>query len=159
MTPPTRRTGFVAVANAAFRRSISPQFAYVAQDAFAGRGWLRAGLAGLAGNDGSLLAFNDGKWMGALAAFGMADRVWAAANYDGDLFYPGYKRHYADAELTLLAMQQRKFRFEPLALLIELDWDKETSAVDEADRLLYHKRSQGAFDRKVTNASLRRLFG
>lgn len=154
-----KRDGFIAVANAVFRRSIAPYFAYVAQDAFAGRKWLNAGLQSLQKKDGVLLAFNDGKWMGSLAAFGLVERDWAQANYDGDLFFPGYKRHYADAELTLLAMQQKKFRFDPLAILVEVDWQKEASPVDDADRILYYKRGQTAFDRKVTDAGLRRLFG
>ena len=150
--------GFIAVANTAFRRSVAPQFAYVAQDAFAGRGWLSAGLEALALKSGGLLAFNDGKWNGALAAFGMVERGWALTNYDGDLFHPGYKRHYADVELTIIAMQQRKLRYTPEAMVVEVDWKKERSVVDQDDRLQYLKRGQGAFDRKVPDPGLRRLF-
>lgn len=150
--------GFIATANAAFRRSAASHFAYVAQDAFAGRQWLSSGLAALARKDGGLLAFNDGKWAGSLAAFGLVQSDWARNNYDGDLFHPGYKRHYADVELTLIAMQQRKLRYSPDAIVIEVDWKKETSEIDPADRLLYYKRGQTAFDRKVTDPGLRRLF-
>jgi hypothetical protein len=152
------RAGFISVANTAFRRSIAPQFAYVAQDAFAGRRWLVLALEALAEKDGGLLGFNDGKWGGILAAFGLVSREWALANYGGDLFWPEYKSHYADVELTLIAMQQRKFRFEPLSLLVEADWEKDIRQVDGGDRLTYYRRSQSAFDGKVTNASLRRLF-
>jgi hypothetical protein len=152
------RIGFVAVANLAFRRSVAPQFGYTAQDAFAGRRWLVLALEKLAENDGGLLAFNDGKWAGMLAAFGLVSRQWALGNYGGDLFFPEYKRHYADTELTLLAMQQRKYRFEPLALLVEADWEKDGLQVDAADRVLYYRRGQGAYDGRVTNAGLRRLF-
>lgn len=158
MVHDARRAGFVAAANAAFRRSAAPQFGYVAQDAYAGRRWLAAALEALAEKDGGLLGFNDGKWAGRLAAFGLAAREWALRNYGGDLFHPEYKRHYADVELTLIAMQQLKYRFEPLSVLIEVDWDKDASAVDAEDRLLYYKRSQTAFDRKVTNPGLRRMF-
>ncbi|MEI9927226.1 MAG: hypothetical protein WDN44_05305 [Sphingomonas sp.] len=153
-----RRSGFVAVANAVFRRSVAPRFGYVAQDAFAGRLWLRLALEAIEKRDGGLLGFNDGKWGGKLAGFGLASRDWAAANYEGDLFFPGYKSHYADTELTLIAMQQQKYRFEPLAVLIEVDWDKEAGTVHPDDRLLYYKRAQGHFDRKVTNPGLRRMF-
>lgn len=155
----SERRGFVATANAAFRRSVAPHFGYVAQDAFAGRSWLLQGVSKLDETEGGLLAFNDGKWGGALAAFGLAARDWAQANYGGDLFFPGYTSHYGDVELTLIAMQQRRFRFDPLALLVEVDYGKDVRSVDAADRLLYHKRAQTAFDRKVTNANLRRLFG
>ncbi len=154
----TDRAGFIAVANAAFRRSVAPQFGYVAQDAFAGSRWLALALEELNEKNGGLLAFNDGKWGGMLAAFGLASRAWALGNYDGDLFCSDYVRHYADVELTLIAMQQRKFRFEPLALLVEVDWDKDRREVDAADRLLYYRRGQSAFEGRVTNAGLRRLF-
>jgi len=152
------RVGFIKVANTAFRRSVAPQFGYVAQDAFAGRRWLALALDALAEKNGGLLAFNDGKWAGVLAAFGLASREWAQGNYDGDFFCPEYTSHYADVELTLIAMQQRKFRFEPLSLLVEVDWDKDSHQVDGSDRLLYYQRGQTAFDGKVTNASLRRMF-
>jgi hypothetical protein len=152
------RVGFIKVANAAFRRSVAPQFGYVAQDAFAGRRWLKLALDELTEKNGGLLAFNDGKWAGMLAAFGLVSREWALGNYAGDLFCPEYGAHYADVELTLIAMQQRKFRFEPLSLLVEADWEKDTRQVDAGDRLLYYQRSQTAFDGKVTNAGLRRLF-
>lgn len=153
-----RRVGFIAVANTVFARSRAPYFAYLAQDAFGGRNWLRHGLSTLIEKEGGLLAFNDGKWGGALAAFGMVERNWALSNYGGDLFHSGYKRHYADVELTLIAMQQRMLRFEPISLVVELDWEKEDRTVAEDDRLLYYKRGQNAFDRKVPNAGLRRLF-
>lgn len=153
------RIGFIAVANIAFRRSISPVFAYVAQDAFAGRRWLALAVDGLRRKEGGLIAFNDGKWGGILAAFGMVSRPWALANYGADLFFADYHRHYADVELTLIAMQQRKFRFEPLALMVEVDWAKDARQVDSADRLLYHRRGQTAFDGRVTDAGLRRMFG
>ena len=152
------RIGFVAIANAAFGCSRSPQFAYVAQDAFAGRNWLALAQARLAERDGGLLGFNDGKWAGRLAAFGLVQREWARENYGGELFHHDYKSHYADVELTLLAMQQLKYRFEPLALLVEVDWKKEEASVSATDRLLYYKRAQGHFDGRVTNAGLRRMF-
>ena len=154
----TKRLGFIAVANAVFRRSGAAQFAYVAQDAYAGRNWLALALEALKLKDGGLAAFNDGKWGGSLAAFGLADREWAAGNYGGDLFFPGYRRHYADVELTLIAMQQRKFRFDPLSVLVEVDWQKEDSGIEPEDRLLYYRRGQSSFDRKVTSQALKRLF-
>lgn len=153
-----RKRGFIATANAVFRRSAAPYFGYLAQDSFGGRNWLKHGLDTLIEKQGGLLAFNDGKWGGALAAFGMVERLWALGNYGGDLFCPEYKRHYADVELTLIGMQQRKLRFEPISLVVELDWQKEDRSVDEEDRQTFHRRSQSAFDRKVTNAGLRRLF-
>jgi hypothetical protein len=153
-----RRLGFVAMMNAVFRRSSAPTIAYVAQDSFAGRNWLAIGSAALAQKDGGLLAFNDGKWNGALAAFGLASRAWALKNYDGDFFLPEYRRHYADAELTIIAMQQQLFRYDPAALMVEVDWDKEGQSTEPADRTLYHLRARSHYDGKVRNPGLLRLF-
>jgi hypothetical protein len=154
-----RRAGFVAVANRLFRGSASASFGYVAQDAFAGRDWLARGRTALAAGGGGLLAFNDGKWRGALAAFGLADRRWAAANYRGDLFHPGYRSHYADAELTVLALAAAKHRYDPESLLVEVDWDKEARGVDEADRTLFRTRAAAGFDGRVAEPKLLSLFG
>lgn len=153
-----RRVGFVAVMNAVFRRSIAPRIAYVAQDAYAGRNWLALGSVALAQKDGGLLAFNDGKWNGTLASFGMATRSWAQANYDGDFFFPEYKRHYADAELTMIAMQRLLLRYDPAAVLVEVDWDKEGQGVEPADRTLFHLRARTKYDGKVRDSGLLRLF-
>jgi len=154
-----QRRGFIAVANAAFRRSDALLFAYVAQDAFAGRGWLAHGVRALERESGGLLAFHDGKWGGKLAAFGMVRTEWARGNYAGDLFHPGYRSHYADAELTVLSMAAGALRFDPAALLVEVDWDKEASAVSAEDRALYARRAQGGFDGRVGDPALRGLFG
>ena len=75
-----QKVGFVQVVNAAFTASQSTWFGYVAQDAFAGRRWLALALEALGDRKG-LLGFNDGKWAGALAAFGIARRSWAQQNY------------------------------------------------------------------------------
>ena len=104
-----------------------------------------------------MLFRSDGKWAGALAGFGLARRSWATQHYDGNFFYPGYKRHYADAELTLLAMQANAYAYEPNSLLVEVDWDKDTSAVDAADRALFLERKQSGFDGKVTTPALLNL--
>jgi hypothetical protein len=152
------RRGFIAAQNAVFRRADAPYVAYVAQDAFAGRDWLATGMTTIARNDGGLLAFNDGKWGGALAAFGLVASPWARGLYDGDLFHPAYNRHYADVELTLVAMQQRRLRYSADALLIEVDWEKDGRAINHDDRVTFHRRNQTAFDRKVLDPGLRRLF-
>lgn len=152
------RAGFVAVANRVFRGSSSASFGYVAQDAFAGRDWLRRGVDALAGG-GGLLAFNDGKWQGVLAAFGLVDRAWATGNYGGDLFHPAYRSHYADAELTVLALAGGRHRYDPDAVLVEVDWDKEGKGVDEGDRAAYRARAGGGFDGRVSEPRLLGLFG
>lgn len=152
------RQGFIATANQAFAATQSPWFGYMAQDAFAGRSWLALALQALKTKNAGLLGFNDGKWQGQLASFGLADRAWARAVYGGDFFYAGYSSHFADTELTLIAREQGRYAYEPNSVLVEADWDKEGSAVNAADRALYQKRATAGFDDRVRNPQLLRLF-
>jgi len=148
-----QKEGFIAMINCAFTKSQSPYSAYVAQDAYVGRGWLKAGLTKM-GDQNHLLGFNDGKWAGALAGFGLARRSWALQNYGGIFFCPEYKSHYADAELTLLAMQAGVYAYEPDSLLVEVDWNKDESSVQPRDRELFLIRKKTGFDGKVRNPKL-----
>lgn len=150
--------GFVAVANAAFAISSSRYFGYVAQDAFAGRQWLALALQALQRTGKHLFGFNDGRWHGALASFGLAERRWASANYDGEFFYPGYRGHYADVELTVLAMGQDAYTNDPRSVLVEVDWDKDSKRVNPIDRELYRRRANSGFDGRVQAPELLQLF-
>ncbi len=145
------RQGFVATINQAFRCSESRLFGYTAQDAFAGRDWLSRADRALGRRPGKLLAFNDGKWSGALAAFGLADRAWAGQNYGGDFFHPGYHSHYADTELTVLARSKSVLAYDPEAVLIEVDWDKSGKAVRSQDQSLYRARAGQGFEGRVND--------
>jgi len=145
--------GFITLINRAFAKTQSAYFAYVAQDAFAGKDWLNLALSHL-GDQKHFLGFNDGKWAGALAGFGVARRSWALQNYAGNFFFPDYQRHYADAELTLLAMQAGVYAYDPNSLLIEVDWDKDGSVVDPRDRQLFLERQKTGFDGRVSSPVL-----
>lgn len=149
----SNQSGFAAIVNTAFKVSQSPYFGYVAQDAYAGRQWLKLAVEAL-GQNKSFLGFNDGKWAGAIAGFGLAKRAWAQANYEGNFFYPGYQRHYADAELTLLALQAGLYAYDGNSVLIEVDWDKDQASVDPADRALFAQRKLGQFDGRITSQPL-----
>ncbi len=148
------REGFVALVNRAFSSSTHPRVGYVAQDAYAGRGWLQRALEVCALQKPGLFAFNDGKWMGELAGFGLVDREWALGNYQGALFYPGYQSHYADVELTLLAQNDGRFAYEPNCVLIEVDPDKDQKAVNPRDRERFRARQQNGFEERVKNLAL-----
>lgn len=151
-----QREGFVKVINTAFVKSSSPWFGYVAQDAFAGRAWLSLALTAL-GEQKHFLGFNDGKWAGALAGFGLARRAWAQQNYPElgrSFFHPQYVSHYADAELTLLALQAGVYAYEPNSVLVEVDWEKDQASVSEDDRARFAKRKAHGFDGKVQQAVL-----
>jgi hypothetical protein len=153
------REGFNAIVNRVYRATQSQYFGYVAQDAYPGRKWLALALNKLQSAGGGLFAFNDGKWMGALAGFGVASRDWAGANYEGDFFCPGYKSHYADTELTVLALNDRRYCYDPNSVLVEVDWGKDTSPVDINDKALYQQRKQGGFDKRVDSPVLLSMFG
>ena len=156
------RQGFVAIANQVFAASRSPWFGYMAQDALAGRDWLGLAMQALHRQRGVLLGFNDGKWHGALASFGLANRAWAAGNYtpeQGALFHSGYARHYADAELTVLARQAKGYVYEPNSVLVEVDWGKDGASVHPHDRVLYRQRAQDGFGGRVRDAGLLEMFG
>ena len=148
------RQGFVATVNDVFVKSQAPFVAYVAQDAFAGRGWLATALVKARLMSAGLVPFNDGKWHGELAAFGLVERGWAASNYGGPLFHPGYRRHYADTELTLLASSAGKLAYDPHAILMEVDWAKERTSVDDHDRAHFLSRVKSQFDGRVVDARL-----
>lgn len=152
------RKGFIQVANTAFQRTESPWFGYFAQDAYAGRSWLSIATQTLETSNASLIAFNDGKWAGLLASFGLTRRSWAVRNYAGLFFHPGYLRHYADAELTLLAMQDKQYTYNANSVLIEVDWKKDSAPVHPQDKELFNQRKTNGFGNRVDNSKLLALF-
>lgn len=153
------RLGFIACCNAVYSATRSRYFAYVAQDAFPGRAWLKTAVSALAKTGAGLLGFNDGKWAGSLAAFGLVKREWADTLYGGVLFHPAYARHYADAELTVLAMAEKRYAYDPHAMLIEVDYHKDTSMVEAADRQRYKDRASTKFDGRDIPAHLLNYIG
>lgn len=154
----TERIGLVKVHNLVFKHSQSPWYGYLAQDAFAGRQWLIQAHAALDKANASLLGFNDGKWQGQIASFGLAKRTWVDGLYEGDFFFAGYQSHYADAELTLIARDQCQYAYDPHAVMMEVDWNKDTAGVNMADKSLFKARSQNGFAGRVKSEQLRGLF-
>ena len=153
------RDGFIHLANRIFRCTRSIFFGYVAQDAYAGRYWLRTALAAFENPRAHLLAFNDGKWFGTLAAYGLARRSWAETLYGGAFFFDGYRSHYADTEISLIAAEQKALAYAAGSLLVEVDWEKDTRAVDPDDRRLFRERAAGGFDGRVRSEALLKQFG
>ncbi len=141
--------GFVRIVNRLFARSESPFFGYVAQDAFAGRCWLGNALKAMKDGAAKLLAFNDGKWFGTLAPYGLARRSWAKELYGGSLFYAGYRNHYADTELSMIAAGQHALAYAPGSVLLKMDSKKESARLQDADRELFQARSASGFDGKL----------
>lgn len=152
------REGYISIVNQIFQKSKSEWFCYVAQDAFAGRHWLAFALHALKKNSGKLLAFNDGKWHGQLAAFGIAERKWVEQQYGNHFFFSEYQQHYADTELTLIALQQQCLVYSADSILIEVDWHKESAYININDKNLFFRRAAHFFNGKVTDVSLLKKF-
>lgn len=150
--------GFIQIANQVFQACANPYFVYLAQDAFPGRFWLRNALHTLQQENKGLLAFNDGKWFGQLAAFGLVRRTWASTVYEGPLFWHGYNSHYADTELTVVAQSENQLCYNPHAVLIEVDYMKDKRATHPADKQLFAERKTLAFNGKVTHPELLNQF-
>lgn len=153
-----KREGFISIINKAFKLSLNPYVGYAAEDAFPGRDWLKIALEKLKKTSSSLLAFNDGKWRGNLAAFGLVKRSWAIKNYQGDLFFSQYNKHYADTELTLLAKSDNVFTYDCDSILVEVDWEKDIKPVDPLDKKLFLKRMGNGFDGRISDPKLLGMF-
>lgn len=137
------RKGFIAIVNETVRKNPSDFYIYTAQDAFGGKDWLKIAYETMEKENAGLFAFNDGKWNGELAAFGMVRHEWMEKNYLGDLFCNLYKSHYADTELTMLALKDGKLSKNPESLMIEVDYDKKSHGVNLDDKELYAERVIG----------------
>lgn len=144
-----RRLGFVMVANLAYTRTRSRYFGYVAQDAFPGEGWLDCGLKTLKQSNCGLLAFNEGRFFGTVAVFGLATRKWLNSLYGKCLFYPGYVSHFADMELSVLAARTSNLVYNPNAVLMEVDYGKHLHGNNPEDEKLYRRRALTGFDGRI----------
>lgn len=144
------RLGFIMVANMVYMNTKSRFFCYVAQDAYPGAFWLDDGLETLKKENSGLLAFNDGRFFGTIAVFGLADRKWLYNIYKNFLFYPKYKSHFGDTELTVIALQTGKHVFNPNCLLMEVDYEKHRCKINMDDDKLYRERAEAGFDGRVT---------
>lgn len=156
------RIGFVATANFIYSKTVSKYFCYTAQDAFAGYYWLDTALETMRKTDAGLLAFNDGRFFGQLAAFGLVRRQWIDSFYGGKaVFYPHYQKTYCDTELTDIANMTGKLAYNPHSMLIEIDYDKHRGQslkpaedkihyvppkADDPDGVLYVMRAISGFD-------------
>jgi len=89
---------------------------------------------------------------------GYAGRHWLARGISGDFFCSAYRRHYADAELSILAMSERRYCYDPNCVILEVDWDKDRSPVDAHDKALYRVKASGGLDGRVADPALRSLF-
>lgn len=134
------RQGFVKTLNQAAAALQAAFVAYVAQDALAGKGWLKAAHDRLQAEGKSVCAFNDGVFMGGLAQFGLARTAFTYAHYgEGHVLHPGYHTHRADEDLSHLAHTRDQYAYAPDALLMEIEY-RLRRAVNPDDKALWVRR-------------------
>jgi hypothetical protein len=145
------RLGFIMVTNLVYAKTTSRYFVYTAQDAFAGEFWLDYGLDTIKKSKCGLLAFNDGRFFGKIAVFGLADRQWVNTIYGKFIFHHQYKSHFADTELSVIAAQTQNLVFNSNAILLEVDYEKHLHGNNQDDHKLYIERANNGFDNRIAS--------
>lgn len=140
----TLRQGFIKTLNETAARISSKYLVYLAEDALPGIGWLKTAHRRLEENGKGLLAFNCGVWHGRIAAFGMVRTEWVRKLYGGPIFFPGYRAHRADNELTVIARVTDEYIYCPEALLVEYDRER-VFRKREADALNFTPHDRDLF--------------
>lgn len=139
--------GFIKTLNTVANRINVKYVIYLAQDAFAGRYWLKKAYTQLEKTGKGLLAFNDAKWDGLIASFGMVRVTWVNKIYGDAILYPGYKSHCADDELTAIARATNEHVYDPNISLIEIDHGKGLlGGGNKKDRILFFNRFKRCFE-------------
>jgi glycosyltransferase involved in cell wall biosynthesis len=141
----TLRQGFIRTLNEAAARVSARYIVYLAEDAYPGRDWLRNAYNALEKSGCGLLGFNDGKWSGRIASFGMVRTEWVRALYGGPVLYPGYHSHKADNELTVIARALETYLYDPNCILIEYDPDKDSGGSNPKDDDVFSARFRSGF--------------
>lgn len=143
----TKKIGFINISNIIFSKTNSDYFIYLAQDSFPSKNWLVKAIEKMNCTGKSLLAFNDGKWDGKLASFGMIRRKWINTIYKNNIFYKKYKSHHADNELSIIAKIKDQYVYDPNIGLFEVDYYKETKPLGNMeDREIFIERCSTGFD-------------
>ena len=153
----SRRKGFIKTLNGAALKISTRYIVYLAQDAYPGRDWLLNAYHTLEKSGKGLLAFNDGKWKGRIASFGMVRTEWVKSLYDGRIFYPGYQSHGADNELTVIARSQNMHEYNPDCTLVEYDPNKDFGGSNPKDKALFQSRFMHGFNGMVPFRKLKKL--
>ena len=156
------RQGFIKTLNAAATRVDVKYIVYLAQDAYPGREWLKCAYDVLENTGKGLLAFNDGKWHGYIASFGMVRTSWVKTLYNGPVLFPGYKSHAADNEITVIARCQDMHIYDAMCTLVEYDPEKAILPLwgklqSREDKILFKERFKKGFDGLASLEKLKNL--
>ena len=160
------RDGFITVTNTVAESCTSRFIVYLAEDAFPGARWLWHAHQKMESEQLNLLAFNDGKWEGKIASFGMVRLSWSRDVYGSGVFFSEYMGHRADKELTIIAKAQGCFGYSPEATLIEYDLQKpfrtrerDNPNFDPRDRDLFNARVRTGFGGILTASEIKNTLG
>ena len=140
------RQGFVRTLNDAAERISARYIVYLGQDAYPGRDWLNCAYQYMEESGKGLLGFNDGKWRGRIASFGMVRTAWVKTLYGGPVFYPGYRSHKADNELTVIARALDTYHYAPDCVVMDYDPQKDFGGSNPADDRVFKDRFIQGFD-------------
>ena len=151
------RQGFIKTLNAAAAQMTVRYVVYLAEDAFPARGWLHRAYQALEESGKGLLGFNDGKWDGRIASFGMVRTSWVRRLYGGDVLNAEYRAHKADNELTVIARVADEYEYRPDCTLVEVDPRKDVRGSNQADDEIFAKRMQEGFGGIITRSEARAL--
>ena len=126
-------------------------YIYCPSDYFPGRDFVKKALEVASSTKKKLIGLNDGKWHGSNATAGMVSKDLIPMLYRGTLFYPGYKHHGSDPDITEKAMLLNEYAYAPEALLVEIDYEKDfissKDRLNQADVRLFMKRRANKFPR------------
>jgi glycosyltransferase involved in cell wall biosynthesis len=136
----SERIGFVKVVNAVGKLVTAEFVGYVASDAYPGRNWLAKAVQQLRSTGKGLLGFNDGKWDGRIASFGLVRRSWVVKFYGADILHSGYRSHKADNEITLIAKIDNNYVYDANSVLVEYDMKKESGGSNPVDDAVFEER-------------------
>lgn len=145
------RSGFVATCNMVVRENPADYYVFLTDDIFPSRNWLKEAMRVAIEKKAGLVGFNDGKWNGVLATCGLVEHNWMIKNYNGNMFYPEYFGHFNDTEITMLAINDKTYAYNPNISLIEVDYEKETKGVHVKDREIFNRRKLTKFDGRITD--------
>ncbi|WP_163649443.1 glycosyltransferase [Modicisalibacter sp. 'Wilcox'] len=151
----SKRQGFIKTLNEISLRCEVRYIVYLAQDAYPGMHWLIRAYNELEKNGNGLLAFNDGKWNGRIASFGMVRKAWAYSIYDQCILCPSYNSHCADDEITIIARCLNSLSYDPEIVLMEVDYQKGLKGGgNKHDRETLYKRASTYFNSIVEEKNL-----
>jgi hypothetical protein len=138
----TVKEGWIKLHNLASSSFEYDWYMYGCDDYFPGQDYLKIALDAGKRTGKKLIAFNDGKWHGNNATVGLVHKSLIDKIPYKSLFNPQYKRHYADPELTAIAKLLNEYHYEPLAVCIEVDYNKDLNKLNccKEDRELYRRR-------------------